>query len=243
MGNTRMQEFSLKGLQWYIQHLDLSKNRACGRAASVKLCPEGLGSEMFVGTSTLRDPESEPPPKRLKPSEPRAESGNQLIVPAPVWDLCSAWGGRCAANHRCEWRHFVGQQFFCKEDLGAAEFSAICRMSSWATCGLRAANQDSSSQHFDQSGKREEHETRRRKRTLFLSAAEREKIGHLCKRLIDSGRCDFLKSRGFSSRLTCYTDRQVTLENVLLTAVPVTLFHVLQLMFRQRKLLIFCSEV
>lgn len=54
----------------------------------------------------------------------------------------------------------------------------------------------------------------------FLSAAEREQLGRLCKRLIDSGRLDFLKKKGFDGRLSAYVKSQVTLENVLLTAVP-----------------------
>ncbi|MEQ2279448.1 hypothetical protein AMECASPLE_009561 [Ameca splendens] len=54
----------------------------------------------------------------------------------------------------------------------------------------------------------------------FWTAAERERVGRLCKLLIDCGRCDFLKTKGFSSRLTRYVETAVTLENVLLTAVP-----------------------
>ncbi|KAF6728678.1 tRNA:m(4)X modification enzyme TRM13-like [Oryzias melastigma] len=216
-------------LQVDIQHLDLSKvpllqdkkfplvgvgKHLCGAATDLAL-------RCLLETSTLRDPESEPPPKRLKPSEPRAEVAPADCSGAGVGPVLGLAVALCC-HHRCEWRHFVGQQFFLQRGLGAAEFSAICRMSSWATCGLRAANQDSSSQHSTNQGREEEHEPVDETDTVnkFLSAAEREKIGHLCKRLIDSGRCDFLKSRGFSSRLTCYTDRQVTLENVLLTAVP-----------------------
>uniref|UniRef100_A0A3B3IAJ5 tRNA:m(4)X modification enzyme TRM13 n=1 Tax=Oryzias latipes TaxID=8090 RepID=A0A3B3IAJ5_ORYLA len=220
-------------LQVDIEHLDLSKvpllqdkkfplvgvgKHLCGAATDLAL-------RCLLETSRLRDPETEPPQKRLKPSEPAAEatpgdsgacSGASV---SPVLGLAVA----LCCHHRCEWRHFVGRQFFLERGLGAAEFSAFCRMSSWATCGVRAANQDYSSHHStNQERAEEEHEPLDETDTMnkFLSAVEREKIGRLCKRLIDSGRCHFLKSQGFSSRLTCYTDQGVTLENVLLTAVP-----------------------
>lgn len=54
----------------------------------------------------------------------------------------------------------------------------------------------------------------------LLSAQQRLQVGLLCKRLIDGGRLDFLRSRGFSGRLQRYVDHQVTLENILLSAVP-----------------------
>jgi len=54
----------------------------------------------------------------------------------------------------------------------------------------------------------------------FLSAGERQQLGRLCKRLIDGGRVHFLKAQGFHGRLSRYVGREVTPENVLLTAVP-----------------------
>lgn len=52
----------------------------------------------------------------------------------------------------------------------------------------------------------------------FLSAEERQRIGGLCKRLIDGGRLHFLEARGFRGKLSCYASSHVTLENVLLSA-------------------------
>lgn len=63
------------------------------------------------------------------------ESAGDTKVPGPGRVLGLAVALCC--HHRCEWRHYVGQQFFAERGLGAAEFSAFCRMSSWATCGLR----------------------------------------------------------------------------------------------------------
>lgn len=54
-----------------------------------------------------------------------------------------------------------------------------------------------------------------------VSAEDREHMGRLCKLLIDYGRVDFLRRKGFSASLQYYISRDVSLENVLLTAVPI----------------------
>uniref|UniRef100_A0A671TYX5 tRNA:m(4)X modification enzyme TRM13 n=1 Tax=Sparus aurata TaxID=8175 RepID=A0A671TYX5_SPAAU len=226
-------------LQVDIQHLDLSKvplltqkklplvgvgKHLCGAATDLAL-------RCLMETPGLRQ-ETGPPRKRLKTSEP---AGPESVVPAalpgpvpnpdpglhpgPVQGLAVA----LCCHHRCEWRHYVGQKFFLQRGLGAEEFSAFCRMSSWATCGLRPAGQDPPPQDpTSQRGDHEEHEPAEETDTVngFLSAAEREQVGRLCKRLIDGGRIHFLRTRGFDSRLSRYVNSRVTLENVLLTAVP-----------------------
>ncbi|CAK6981283.1 tRNA:m(4)X modification enzyme TRM13 homolog [Scomber scombrus] len=96
-------------------------------------------------------------------------------------------------------------------------------MSSWATCGLRPTNQDHRSEDpTNQSGHEEEHEPAEETDAVngFLSADERQRLGRLCKRLIDCGRIHFLQSHGFTGKLTRYITSDITLENVLLTAVP-----------------------
>ncbi|XP_034562821.1 tRNA:m(4)X modification enzyme TRM13 homolog [Notolabrus celidotus] len=224
-------------LQVDIQHLDLSKvqmlrlkklplvgvgKHLCGAATDLAL-------RCLLGTSCLRE-ETEPPPKRLKTSQPADSEWDSTAGPdpgpspgpGPVLGLVVA----LCCHHRCEWRHYVGQQFFLERGLGPAEFSAFCRMSSWATCGLRPASQESKSQvPNDDRGDDEEHEPVEETDAVnrFLSSSEREQIGLLCKRLIDCGRLHFLKARGFEGKLSQYVDTPVTLENILLTAVPLSL--------------------
>lgn len=53
-----------------------------------------------------------------------------------------------------------------------------------------------------------------------VSAEEREHVGRLCKMLINHGRLHYLQQKGFTSSLRYYTSRDVSLENVLLTALP-----------------------
>lgn len=75
----------------------------------------------------------EPPAKRIKLQKAGkavkhgSESGEEVVVSGLTVALC--------CHHRCEWRHYVGKNFFRERGLGAAEFSAFQRMSSWATCG------------------------------------------------------------------------------------------------------------
>lgn len=42
-------------------------------------------------------------------------------------------------HHRCDWKHYVGQEFFATAGLGPVEFNYFKRMTSWATCGMRDA--------------------------------------------------------------------------------------------------------
>lgn len=53
-----------------------------------------------------------------------------------------------------------------------------------------------------------------------LPGEEKERLGRLCKLLIDQGRLQYLQRRGFRAALQRYTDPAVSLENVLLTALP-----------------------
>ncbi|XP_061894332.1 tRNA:m(4)X modification enzyme TRM13 homolog [Entelurus aequoreus] len=198
-------------LQIDIQHLDLSKVPLLER----RLPLVGVGKHLCGAATDLAlrclletpAPQRGPPRKRLKTSD---ESPGPCASPGPAAVLGLAVALCC--HHRCEWRHYVGQQFFSDLGLGPAEFSGFCRMSSWATCGLRAADRSADEEH--------EPIEETDEALGFLSPAEREQVGRRCKLLIDSGRIHFLRSRGFHGRLTCYVGSHLTLENVLLTATP-----------------------
>ncbi|XP_055362669.1 tRNA:m(4)X modification enzyme TRM13 homolog isoform X2 [Betta splendens] len=222
-------------LQVDIQHLDLSKvtfirqknlplvgvgKHLCGAATDLALRCLLETAERRGGTK--------PPQKNLRTSELAAEpdsgpapDGVDVVAGSdsglgPVLGLAVA----LCCHHRCDWLHYVGQQFFLQRGLGPEEFSAFCRMSSWATCGRRQTNQN----RISLRGEDEEHEPADENDTVagFLSAPEREHFGRLCKLLIDCGRIHFLQNRGFDSKLMHYVDSQVTLENMLLTAQPRT---------------------
>lgn len=62
-------------------------------------------------------------------------------------------------HHRCDWRHYVGKEFFRQRGLGPKEFAAFQRMSSWATCGKKKFSSEMPEQLNDhKTEEEEEHE-------------------------------------------------------------------------------------
>ncbi|NWI11218.1 TRM13 enzyme, partial [Crypturellus soui] len=133
-------------------------------------------------------------------------------------------------HHRCDWTHYVGKEFFKSVGLGPVEFHYYQRMSSWATCGTQESLTKSSmndEERGNQTNNTEEHDqtcskTEDGSDTLqgLLTVEERKEIGCLCKLLINHGRIEYLQQRGYKAALQYYTESTVSLENVLLTAVP-----------------------
>ncbi|XP_063154405.1 tRNA:m(4)X modification enzyme TRM13 homolog isoform X1 [Candoia aspera] len=132
-------------------------------------------------------------------------------------------------HHRCEWKHYVGQDFFTRVGLGPMEFNFFKRMTSWATCGMRERTTETTRSGIQNKERRnkDEHdqddinpECNLDSLQGLLTTDERKQIGHLCKLLIDHGRIKYLEQRGYEAVLQHYTDSSVSLENVLLTAVP-----------------------
>uniref|UniRef100_A0A4W4G793 tRNA:m(4)X modification enzyme TRM13 n=1 Tax=Electrophorus electricus TaxID=8005 RepID=A0A4W4G793_ELEEL len=227
-------------LQVDIQHLDLSKvpfvrekgppviavgKHLCGAATDLAL--------RCLFETNIKNQDEQPPPKRIKLSQGTEdntsspplsrEAGEQgeLVVSGLSIALC--------CHHRCDWRHYVGKDFFRERGLGPQEFFAFQRMSSWATCGMsRVARTPKNSQgNANATDEQEEVEHEDSCETIpenfnsTVSAEEREHIGRLCKTLIDHGRLHYLQQKGFKPSLRYYTSRDVSLENVLLTAVPI----------------------
>ncbi|XP_017046704.1 tRNA:m(4)X modification enzyme TRM13 homolog [Drosophila ficusphila] len=116
-------------------------------------------------------------------------------------------------HHRCSWRSYVGRYFLEKSGIGAREFAILTKMVSWAVCGTGLSRERRKAMETadDQTA-----ETN----TQRLSREEREKIGHQCKRVLDYGRLEYLRSHGYQAELKFYVPRDVTLENVVLLARP-----------------------
>ncbi|XP_056133503.1 tRNA:m(4)X modification enzyme TRM13 homolog isoform X3 [Lampris incognitus] len=211
-------------LQVDIQHLDLSKvpllrekkipvvgvgKHLCGAATDLALRCLLERSEV-CGTS-------ESACRRHEWTDRTAEPGGA----GP--DVCGLTIALCC-HHRCVWRHYVGKDFFRQRGLGACEFAAFTRMSSWATCGQRPVHDVCPSHDYGSKDHDEDHKvTEESDPDSFNgvpSPEDREHIGRLCKLFIDQGRVHYLQKKGCDARLTYYTNSTVTLENVLLTAVP-----------------------
>nr|XP_016848601.1 PREDICTED: tRNA:m(4)X modification enzyme TRM13 homolog isoform X3 [Anolis carolinensis] len=235
---------SFERLQVDIQHLCLNKVPVL---AKEKLPVVGIGKHVCGAATDLAlrclvetyakhydNREEDPAPKRLKTDETNetsfcpdetctnSVSENWSPVAGIVIALC--------CHHRCDWKHYVGQEFFTAAGLGATEFNYFRRMASWATCGLReTARRDTATdgKNEEQSNEAEEHEEDDNGADSnwdslqgLFTAEERKQIGRRCKLLIDHGRIEYLQQRGYEAVLQRYTDLSVSLENVLLTAVP-----------------------
>nr|XP_060629987.1 tRNA:m(4)X modification enzyme TRM13 homolog [Anolis sagrei ordinatus] len=235
---------SFERLQVDIQHLCLNKVPVLAKG---QLPVVGIGKHVCGAATDLAlrclvetyakhcdDKEEDPAPKRLKTDEtsettfcPDETCTNSV---SENWSPMAGIVIALCCHHRCDWKHYVGQEFFTAAGLGAAEFNYFRRMASWATCGLReTARKDTATdgKNEEQSNEEEEHEDDDNGADSnwdslqgLLTAEERKQIGRRCKLLIDHGRIEYLRQRGYEAVLQNYTDLSVSLENVLLTAVP-----------------------
>ncbi|XP_077784561.1 tRNA:m(4)X modification enzyme TRM13 homolog isoform X4 [Podarcis muralis] len=227
-------------LQVDIQHLCLNKvpvlvkeklpvigigKHVCGAATDLALrCLVETYAKLCKGEK------ESPAPKRFKSNETSITSNNSgELHSKPIADSWSPVAGVVIAlccHHRCDWKHYVGQDFFTKVGLGAMEFNYFKRMTSWATCGMRETERKSYATHTkneEQSNETEEDDQDEYNVDSLqglLTTEDRKQIGQLCKLLIDHGRIEYLQQRGYEAVLQHYTDLSVSLENVLLTAVP-----------------------
>ncbi|XP_072276094.1 tRNA:m(4)X modification enzyme TRM13 homolog isoform X2 [Pyxicephalus adspersus] len=169
-----------------------------------------------------------PPCKRFKIHTGKLENADNAedksIYLCPVKGIVIA----LCCHHRCDWHHYVGRDFFQKLGLGQREFGVFQRMSSWATCGSRISEQILNQNEKREFEEAEEHEIDLKNtdcssegiQGLSITVEERENLGRLCKLLINHGRLDYLNSMGYNASLEYYTEPEVSLENVLLIAVP-----------------------
>ncbi|XP_014405147.1 PREDICTED: tRNA:m(4)X modification enzyme TRM13 homolog isoform X2 [Myotis brandtii] len=245
-GKHRKKNSVFQRLQIDIQHLCLNRIPVLSRE---RLPVVGIGKHLCGAATDLalrclvetygarrEEGNEEPSAKRIKNNkadkdlDAAAEDGGEGTV-AEEWSPVAGIVVALCCHHRCDWRHYVGKDYFRARGLGALEFHYFQRMSSWATCGRRTAALEASSvprTRDDESEDGEEHDggghrgPEDRAGTLpgFLPAEEKERLGRLCKLLIDQGRLEYLQRRGFRAALQRYADPGVSLENVLLTALP-----------------------
>lgn len=246
-GKHRRKNSAFERLQIDIQHLCLNRIPVLREG---KLPVVGIGKHL-CGVATdlalrclvetyaanFEERTEEPLAKRVK-NDQTEEGRTALSKDGAEEDTPGTWAPvagiviALCCHHRCDWRHYVGREYFKALGLGAEDFYYFQRMSSWATCGMRRpsleASDTTAERRDDQNSDSEEHDERGDRLTDgsadsmpgVLTAEEKENIGHLCKLLIDQGRLQYLQQKGFSPALKYYTDPSVSLENVLLTAVP-----------------------
>lgn len=106
-------------------------------------------------------------------------------------------------RHVCDARQYANPEFIrgliAGDDVGYPEFFlALKKIASWAVCGRRAGVADHDvSQHF-----------------TGLPVVQREQLGEMARRIIDEGRAQLLRDRGYAVSLVRYVGREVSLENV-----------------------------
>ncbi|ERE92035.1 putative tRNA guanosine-2'-O-methyltransferase TRM13 like protein [Cricetulus griseus] len=245
-GKHRKKNSLFERLQIDIQHLCLTR---CADTHLILLKMMWLGGHMIVFAdlalrclvetyaASFEERNEEPLAKRIKNDKTEKESnilfkeGNEKNIPE-MWTPVAGIVIALCCHHRCDWRHYVGKEYFKALGLGAVDFYYFQRMSSWATCGMRRTSLEASDittkRKDDQNSDNDEHDDGGDRLTDgstdgvpgILTAEEKKNIGHLCKLLIDQGRLQYLQQKGFSPALQYYTDPSVSLENVLLTAVP-----------------------
>ncbi|OXB81503.1 UNVERIFIED_CONTAM: hypothetical protein H355_004409 [Colinus virginianus] len=242
-GKHKKSDSIFERLQVDIQHLCLNKVPFLEKK---KLPVVGIGKHLCGAATDLalrclvesyatccNEESEEPAPKRPKnKAEGASNSSNDdddskrnkedfKPVAGIVIALC--------CHHKCDWTHYVGREFFRSVGLGPVEFHYFQRMSSWATCGMRetitkASTNEESEDHANDTAEHDQtcSKTESGSDALqgLLTVEERKEIGSLCKLLIDHGRIRYLEHRGYRAALQYYTDCSVSLENVLLTAVP-----------------------
>ncbi|XP_029035241.1 tRNA:m(4)X modification enzyme TRM13 homolog isoform X2 [Osmia bicornis bicornis] len=111
-------------------------------------------------------------------------------------------------HHRCEYASYVGKNYLKQCGFTPNEFTILCSIASWATCGYGLSNITKTSNNSK--------DTRTNTRTL--TSSERENIGRKVKALLNWGRLEYLKSVGFQSNLIYYTTTDVSLENMCIVA-------------------------
>ncbi|CDO94529.1 unnamed protein product [Kluyveromyces dobzhanskii CBS 2104] len=120
-------------------------------------------------------------------------------------------------RHVCQSSEYVNQEYIEEllkkhgnpksEAMTYTEFfQCLKKFCSYCTCGLVPDK--------DPDGGAEDHVTR-------LTHNERQRIGHMARRILDEGRAQFLQSRGFQTSLFKYVDNSVTLEDTALLALRV----------------------
>ncbi|GAV52827.1 hypothetical protein ZYGR_0AI01090 [Zygosaccharomyces rouxii] len=83
-------------------------------------------------------------------------------------------------------------------------FKSLMKMCSWATCGRRPGmGDDDIGEHF-----------------TGLPVIKREELGRMARRIIDEGRAQWIRDKGFNVRLVNYVEQEISLENVALIVVP-----------------------
>ncbi|XP_014486542.1 PREDICTED: tRNA:m(4)X modification enzyme TRM13 homolog [Dinoponera quadriceps] len=117
-------------------------------------------------------------------------------------------------HHRCEYSSYVGRKYLQQCGFTVDEFSILCSIVSWATCGCRS-NSDAKRQRDEATS---QHPCEEDDIAQSPELSDRELVGRKAKTLLNWGRLVFLQSVGFQAELFYYTSTDVSLENMCIVA-------------------------
>ncbi|KAF9177391.1 hypothetical protein BGZ51_008816 [Haplosporangium sp. Z 767] len=137
----------------------------------------------------------------------------------------------------CQHYMYPNQEYLKEIGISAEEFVYLTRMSSWAVCvnhtkpektdGSPATPSDNKIPAANTNSGGDDHRVEADKELEELGShipaldfQARERLGLQCKRLLDFGRVKYLKENGFDAELVYYVDKDTSLENLALMAVP-----------------------
>lgn len=132
-------------------------------------------------------------------------------------------------HHRCDWKHFVGQDFFIENGVSAKEFAIMTKMVGWAICGTGQSRERRKQMEEQKANGNipvpDEVDSTPDTKNLDppkRNQHQRKEIGQKCKRLIDFARIRYMEQNGFKCSLKRYVSSDITLENVCLVALRKT---------------------
>lgn len=118
-------------------------------------------------------------------------------------------------HHRCTWTSYAGKEFLLNVGFTPYEFSALCSISSWATCGSGKPRSKWTEESTEETEGSMEIDRYRRH---GLSQEIREEIGRKCKMILNYGRLKYLEKHGYEAKLIYYVEQNVSPENVCIIA-------------------------
>ncbi|KAL3781193.1 hypothetical protein ACHAW5_007005 [Stephanodiscus triporus] len=139
----------------------------------------------------------------------------------------------------CSWNDYVGRNcllgLFCGESggltaFGEDRFNMLKRWTTAAVAEERPPASGNDANKFDDNGPKEHHyegqadDEKGLRSSIFTISKELglscggKGLGRACQRLIDYGRCDYMKGRGFKVNMCHYVPQNVTPQNALIVA-------------------------
>eukprot|EP01083_Nonionella_stella_P270191 914763_1 len=189
-----------------LRHLDLRKVSSVSGKRVVAVSKHLCGSGTDYALRCLLNTRS---PVELDDSG-NSGSSNSSFEAKNVFEAAGLVIATCC-HHRCSWESYCNRDFFSSIGFSRSDFSAILKISTWATCGHRQAE--------PKADEKSDTTTTPQIAQDVLTPESKASLGHACKRLLDHGRALMLQEAGFSARVVYYCDKETTQENRLLIAV------------------------